>query len=223
MISALRPTNWVLRGVFHTVCRIDQTQLEKIPMQGPLILVANHINFLEAPIILPHLYPRKVVGVAKRETWNNPLFRFLFNQWGAIPIDRGVVDREAFHRSLDVLARGDMLAVAPEGTRSGNGSLLQAKPGIVALALKSGAPLLPVAFYGHEDFWGNFKRLRRTGFNIVVGRPFRINSGAEGMQREARQEITDEIMFKIAALLPERYHGYYQGARSVQYRYLMEL
>jgi 1-acyl-sn-glycerol-3-phosphate acyltransferase len=223
MISSVRIVNWVLRGVFRAVCRIDRTEIPKIPAQGPLIIVANHINFLEVPVMVPHLDPRPVTGIAKRESWKNPLFRFLFGQWGIIPIDRGMVDQEAFRLSVEALAQGKLLTILPEGTRSKTGRLLQGKPGVVALALRSKAPLLPVACYGYENFWYNFKRLRRTDFHIKVGKPFRLNTHGEALSRDARQAVTDEIMYKIAELLPERYRGHYQNVATVQYQYLEDV
>jgi 1-acyl-sn-glycerol-3-phosphate acyltransferase len=222
MKRGLRQMNWVLQRVFGSICRIDLAAIRSIPAQGPLILVGNHINFLEAPVLLSYLDPRPVTGLAKRESWDNPLFHFLFNQWEIIPIDRGMVDREAFRLALDALEERKILAVSPEGTRSRDGRLLQGKPGVLALAAKSGAPMMAVGFHGHENFWDNFKRLRRTDFHVEVGRPFCLASGADALQRDARQPATDEIMYKIAELLPERYHGYYQGAREVKYQYLVD-
>ncbi len=223
MIRRVDVVNWVVRGVFKAVCRIDVPELSKIPQSGPLILVANHVNFLDAPVLIPHLAPREVIGLAKRETWENPLFSYLFNVWGGIPIDRGTVDREAFRLSLEALEQGKILAVAPEGTRSKNGSLQQGKPGIIVLAQRSGAPLLPVGIYGHENFWPNLKSLRRTDFHISVGKPFRLAPGAESFTREQRQAAADEIMKKIANQLPERYHGYYQDAEKSTYQYLVDV
>jgi 1-acyl-sn-glycerol-3-phosphate acyltransferase len=223
MTVTFRVTNWVLRRVFQTVCRIDVDELKKIPRNGPLIMVGNHVNFLEAPVILPHLDNPNVTGLAKRETWNNPLFHFLFNQWGVIPIDRGVVDREAFRLSIEALKQGKILAVSPEGTRSKDGRLLPGKPGIVALAMRSQAPLMPVCFYGYENFWQNFKRLRRSDFHVAVGKPFRLQLNDEGPDKEARQRITDEIMYKIAELLPEQYRGVYADVNTVNYRYLVDI
>jgi len=222
MKTSTRAVNWVLRRVFETVCRIDRSEIHKIPARGPLILVANHIHLVEVPVFLPQLDPRDVIGLAKRESWKNPLYNFLFNQWEAIPIDRGVVDREAFRRMLEVLEQGKILAVYPEGTRSRDGRLLQGKAGIVALAQKSGAPMLPIGFHGYENFLSNLKRLRRTDFHIKIGKPFKLNSGAEALLRGSRQEVTDEIMCKIAELLPERYRGYYEGACTGTYQYLVD-
>jgi 1-acyl-sn-glycerol-3-phosphate acyltransferase len=220
MTAVFQITNWVLRRVFQAVCRIDVDELKKVPHSGPAILTGNHINFLEAPVILPHLNNPNVTGLAKRETWNNPLFHFLFNQWGAIPIDRGMVDREAFRLSVEALKQGKILAVSPEGTRSKDGRLLRGKPGIVALAMRSNAPLIPICFYGYENFWSNFKRLRRSDFHIAVGKPYCLKLDGAAPDKEARQVIADEIMYKIAELLPEQYRGVYQDVDKITYRYL---
>jgi 1-acyl-sn-glycerol-3-phosphate acyltransferase len=217
-----RVVNWVLRRVFQAVCRVDQAALRAIPAQGPFILVGNHVNFLEAPVLIPHLDPRPVTGIAKRESWKNPLFYFLFNQWEVIPIDRGMVDREAFRLSVEALAQKKILAIFPEGTRSMDGCLLQGKPGVVALAMRSKAPLIPMAFFGYEHFWSNLKHLRRTDFHIAVGKPFQLDTNGEALSRDARQVVTDEIMYKVAELLPEHYRGYYKDVDQVKYRYVVD-
>ena len=149
--------NGFLRFVFRVVCRINPDDFKKIPVDGPMILVGNHINFLEVPVVIPHIDHPNVIGVSKRESWKNPLFNFLFNQWNIIPIDRGLVDREAFRLMEEALKQNRVIAISPEGTRSKTGKLLQGKPGVVAIAVRSDAPLLPVAFYGYENFWQNLK------------------------------------------------------------------
>jgi 1-acyl-sn-glycerol-3-phosphate acyltransferase len=222
-MRSVQIVNWVLRRVFQAVCRIDVKELNKVPQAGPLIMVGNHVNFLEAPVLLPHLEPRPVTGIAKRESWKNPLFNFLFNQWDVIPIDRGQVNQETFRLSLDALEKGKILAIFPEGTRSKDGCLLQGKPGVVALAVRSKVPLLPIAFYGYENFWPNLKRLRRTDFHIAVGKPFHLDTGGAALSRDARQAVTDEIMYTIAELLPEHYRGYYHDVDSVNYQYVKYL
>jgi len=223
MKRSLKIINGVLRFVFQIVCRINPDDFKKVPVEGPLILVGNHINFLEVPVFLPHVDHPNVIGIAKRESWNNPLFNFLFNQWGIIPINRGVVDREAFRLTEEALKESKVVAMSPEGTRSKDGCLLQGKPGVVAIAVRSKAPLLPVAFYGYENFWQNLKKFRKTDFKVAVGKPFQLKLDGSSLSRDVRQTITDEIMFKIAELLPENYRGYYQYESSVQYQYLEDI
>jgi 1-acyl-sn-glycerol-3-phosphate acyltransferase len=212
--------NAAIKLLTRIICRVDESQLHRVPLSGPLIIAANHINFLDAPILLTRLRPRSMTGFAKAETWDNPLTAFLFNLWGAIPITRGEVDRKALRLALAALAEGKILAIAPEGTRSGDGRLQRGYPGIVLIALKSEAPILPMAYYGGENYRRNLKSLRRTDFHIAVGSPFFLDARGERLTRETRQQMTDEIMYQIAALLPSAYRGSYTDFNLATEKYL---
>ncbi len=215
-----RMVNTTIKRLARILCRVDDRALASVPTHGPLLLVANHINFLDAPVVYTHLQPRPITGFVKAETWDNPLMGLLFNVWGGIPIRRGEPDMAALHRALEALNTGKIVAVAPEGTRSGDGRLRRGYPGIVILALRSRAPVLPIAYYGGEQFRDNLRRLRRTDFRICVGRPFVIEAGEERVTRQLRQAITDEIMYQIAALLPHAYRGEYANPPSATQKYL---
>jgi 1-acyl-sn-glycerol-3-phosphate acyltransferase len=120
------------------------------------------------------------------------------------------------------LEEGLILGLAPEGTRSGDGRLQQGKPGTVLLALRSGAPLLPVVHHGGELFWRNLARLRRTEFHIVVGQPFHLEAEGVKVTRQVRRQMIDEIMFQMAALLPPGNRGVYSdldGATEIYIRH----
>jgi len=210
----------VISGLLRIICKVDGKQIEKVPAHGPLILITNHVNFLEIPVIHCRLRPRKVIGLAKAEAWGNPIVRWLFDQWEAIPIRRGESDIGALRQTLGALKRGAILGLAPEGTRSGHGRLQRGHTGIVTIALRSGAPLLPFVFYGGETFRRNVRRLRRTPFHIVVGEPFTLDAGEERIDRNVRQRITDEIMFQLAALLPPAYRGHYADLEAATETYL---
>jgi len=212
--------NFILRHLISLAVRVDDHELAQVPQQGPLIVVANHINFLEVPLMYSHLYPRPLTGWAKVETWKNPLFAVLFNIYRAIPIRRGVRDSSALNSAVDALKRNMIIAVSPEGTRSYVGQLAQGKPGVVLLAMRSGAPIQPVAYYGGELFWKKILRLRMTPFFIKVGHPFTIDPHGESLARDVRQEITDEIMYQLAALLPPEYRGYYCDLSQARETYL---
>jgi len=206
--------SWVIRVGTSVPCRIERSRLAQVKARGPLILAVNHINSLEVPLLFAHLQPRKIIGLAKIETWNSKLMGWLFDLWDAIPVRRGEADLEAIRRCLDVLKAGDILAVAPEGTRSYNGRLLHAQPGIVLIALRSGAPILPMAHWGGEDFGANLKKLKRTDFHIRVGKLFYLDAKGEKVNGEIRQAMADEIMSQIAALMPEDYRGEYANCKS---------
>jgi 1-acyl-sn-glycerol-3-phosphate acyltransferase len=202
------------------MCRIDAPDLHKIPKSGPLIVYSNHTGQIEVPLLYAHLQPRPLTGIAKVETWDSWFLRYIFDLWGAIPIRRGEADMEAMRKSLEALGQGNILAIAPEGTRNKSGVLIKAYPGIVTLALRSGAPLLPVAHWGGESFTENFKSLKRTDFCIRVGEPFKLDPGKERVTREIRQQMVDEMMYRLAALLPERYRGAYADLEHATGKYV---
>jgi 1-acyl-sn-glycerol-3-phosphate acyltransferase len=210
-----------LRGLLRILCRIDDAQLARVPEQGPLIVVLNHINFLEVPVMYTHLQPRSVTGFVKAETQYNPILGpLLFKLWGGIPLQRGEADMTAFRQALRALEKGQILAVAPEGTRSGHGRLQRGRPGTAFLALRSGAPILPLASHGAESFWNNLTRLRRTDFRIVVGQPFHLDAKGVKVTRQVRQQMADEIMYQMAALLPSTHRGDYSDLAAATDTYL---
>lgn len=207
--------NFTIKGITRAACMMDDADLALVPLQGPLILAANHVNFLDAPIFMTHLQPRKINALVKEETWKNPFLGALFTFWGGIPIKRGAVDMKAYQRALACLNAGNFLAVAPEGTRSKTGCLQKGYPGITIIAVKSKTPILPIAFYGGELIWDNLHRLIRTPFHIRVGKSFTISPNIEINDRENRQFITDQIMYQVAKLLPENYRGVYSDLSKV--------
>jgi 1-acyl-sn-glycerol-3-phosphate acyltransferase len=211
----------IIKGLLRILCRIDDAELARVPDRGPLIVVTNHVNFLEVPLLYTHLLPRPVTGFAKAENWDNLFLRtLLFRMWGGIPLHRGEPDVSALRRALKALEDGAILGVAPEGTRSGHGRLQRGRPGVVWLAMYSGAPLLPVVFYGGEHFWRNLARLRRTDFHIIVGNPFYLDLDGVKPTRQVRHQIIDEIMYQIAALLPPAYRGAYSDLTAASETYL---
>lgn len=209
-----------IKGLTHVLCRIDAGSLDRVQPKGPLIMVCNHVNFLDGPIMYTHLQPRPVTAFAKIEAWENPLIGALFNLWEVIPLRRASADMTALRKGLAALEKESIVAIAPEGTRTGDGCLRSGHPGVVTLALHSGAPLQPVVYYGGELVHDNLRRLRRTEFHIRVGRFFHLNTQGVRVTRDMRQQITDEIMFQLAALLPAEYRGVYKDLGAATSGYL---
>ena len=215
-----KATNQVIKGITTVICRVDVSQLEKVPMRGPLIVASNHINILEVPIIYTRLSPRPMTGFSKTESWDNHFIGWLFDLWGIIPIRRGEADRTALRKGLQVLKEGYILTIAPEGTRSYNGRLQQGKPGIAMMALLSEVPILPLVHFGHEGYEQNLRKLRRSEFHTAVGKPFLLRKPDQKVTNKIRQKMADEIMFQLSRLLPQKYRGVYADLSKATEDYL---
>ena len=201
------------------LCRIDAPDLDKVPVRGPLIAYSNHTGQIEVAVFFGQLQPRPITGWAKMEAWDNAFLNWLFNLWGLIPVRRGEADTAALRKAVTALEKGYIFGIAPEGTRNITGRLKRAHPGVVLLAVRSGAPLLPIAHWGGEDFLRNLARLKRTDFHIRVGDPICLNVDGVRMTREIRQQIVDEMMYRLAELLPHEYRGEYEKVTEVKYSF----
>jgi 1-acyl-sn-glycerol-3-phosphate acyltransferase len=202
--------------------RVDARELKKVPEHGPLILVMNHVHIPEIPTLYTRLLPRRVHGMALAERVNGKdIVGRILRLFGTIPIHRREADIDALRAGIDALTRGDMILLDPEGTRSHDGRLQKGQPGAVLMALHSGAPLQPVVHYGSEGYASSLKRLRRSPLRFVVGRPFRLDAGPRRVTSQARQEMTDEVMYQMAALLPPQYRGVYANLSLATTQYLV--
>jgi 1-acyl-sn-glycerol-3-phosphate acyltransferase len=212
--------NLVMRFILFVICNVNKKALKAVPYQGPMILIGNHINFLDVLVALTFSYPRKIFFLVKKEAFETPFLRFLFNTCGSIPVDRGTADFKALNKAADVLNQGHFFAIAPEGTRTNDGRLIQAHTGVVVIALKSKATIMPVVQYGVEKFSENIKKLRRTKITMQVGAPFMICPSSTYPDKKERQLIADEIMYQMAELLPAEYRGYYSDLSKTTTNYL---
>lgn len=208
------------KGLTRMLCRIDDGELAGVAPRGPLILYTNHVNVLEIPIIYTHLQPRSVTGMVAAVRWKNPFYAWLLNVVDAIPLRRHSADTSALRSAIRRLQAGGIIIISPEGTRSGHGRLQAAHPGVVLLALHSGAALQPVAYHGSENYHRDWRRLRRTDFRISVGRPFHLKAEEKRVGREIREQMLDEMMLQLAALLPPANRGIYSDMSAVSSRHL---
>ena len=215
--------NFLIRVYTRITCRIDAPDLHKFPMHGPLIAIANHTGQIEVPLIFAHLQPRKLSGWAKAESWDNKFLNWVFGVWGIIPVRRGEADMHALKEALRALQKGLIFGVAPEGTRNYNGILRRALPGTVIIALHSGAPIIPIAHWGGEVYLKNLKRFKRTDFHIRIGEPFKLNVEGLKVTGEVRQQIADEMMYRLAKLLPQEYRGEYSDMSKATENFLINL
>ena len=216
--------NGIIKGILRITCKIDTSELDKLPLKGPYILATDHINFLEAPVLYIFMRPRRTIAMAKKELWEKKFTAFLMNLWEVLPIDRNRVDIQGMKNCIKVLEDGDFLCLAPEGTRNKTGRLLSGKAGVIMFAQKGNAPIIPLAHWGGESVMKNLKRFKRTPISIRVGDPVKI-SIPEGVKSDSkvRQQIADEVMIQIARLMPEEYHGHYAGKTDQEPEFLEKL
>ena len=208
------------KSITSLICRIDDSELIKVPKQGPLIIYTNHVNILEIPILYTHLQPRRVHGMLLAERWKIPVLNWVLDVTETIPLHRGEADIYSIRKGLQALEKGEMLVIAPEGSRSHDGILQAAHPGVVLLALHSRAPILPVIYFGAENYTKNISRLRRTDFHLRVGKQFHLDDRGEKVTRLLRQKMTEEMMCQMASILPPEYRGYYADVSAPSIRYI---
>ena len=200
---------WLITNIgFRWLAKLDRIEgLENLSPAGPAILMINHIAFIDPIVVLGNL-PRNIVPMAKIEAYSYPIWGIFPRLWDVIPVRRGEVDREALMKALAVLKAGEIVLVAPQGTRQP--ALSQAKEGIAYLAHKSGAPIIPVALEGTKGFPSlSKKRWSEPGVVVTLGKPFRFKPITGRLPREALRQMTDEAMYRLAAMLPEHRRGIY--------------
>ena len=208
----------VVKLLFWVLLRYEVQGVENVPKEGPVLVIVNHINFLDA-IVAAVVLPRDMHLMTKAETFNAPIFNRVIWWYGAFAVRRGEVDRVALRQALNVLRGGGALLVAPEGTRSGTGLLQQARNGIAYVATRADVPILPVAVWGVEDFWKRFSRLKKTEVKMRVGKPFAFRGGEGRLRRAELTQMTREAMYRLVTLLPPEYRGHYSGQPPASWEY----
>ncbi|MFQ5408199.1 MAG: lysophospholipid acyltransferase family protein [Anaerolineales bacterium] len=189
-----------LRQILRPIVRFEGHGVEHVPRDGPLVLVSNHLSNYDV-ILMEFVLPRANYYMAKIEIFSNPLLGWVYRRLGAFPVERGAKDAWAMRYALFVLESGKMIGMFPEGTRSKEGRLKPGKTGAARLAIESGAPVVPMAIYGTENILRPW--YRRPTVHIAIGEPLHVAA------RESPMELTDRIMYAIAALLPKPYRGVY--------------
>ena len=195
--------------------RMEVIGRENIPASGPYIVTLNHMSVADTPLLLM-AFPLVEWAFFAGEKWrSHPIYGPIMAWLGAIYINRGEVDRQGLRDAMAAIERGVVFGLAPEGSRSKNGQMQEAKVGAAYLASRSGVPILPVSFENNDRLFANFKRGRFTDIKLRVGEPYtlpEIGRRAKGADLAA---YTHLIMVKIAALLPPRYWGVYADSPAL--------
>ena len=201
-------TRLILKVWLRLFTRWQIKDKENVPSQGPLLVIANHVNYIDVPLLGVSL-GRPVIFMAKKELFHFKWIGHFIGGLGAFPVHRGQLSRKALHQANQVLADGQALVIFPEGRRSHSGPLQRAFPGSALIALRSGTPILPVAIIGTEKCRGATWLLRRPQITVNIGHPFHLPTANGKLSKTELAELTNLIMGRIAELLPVEYQGKY--------------
>jgi 1-acyl-sn-glycerol-3-phosphate acyltransferase len=202
---------WLIRLIFNLIARVEVSGYENLPKEGSFVITTNHLGIVDVPIAF-YALDRWDMFVMIGEKWQNVgLFRWVGKYFNFVFIDRFNPDIKTLRRVISLMQENNILVIAPEGTRSRTGALIEAKPGASYLATKLNRPIVPVGITGTEDqaLLGNLKKLRRGSITVTAGPVFSLPPLPRENRDEALKQYTDEIMCHIAALLPEKYRGIY--------------
>ena len=207
----LRFLRFLIRVLFKFIAHVEIRGKENVPITGGMILASNHIGIVDIVMVYFGI-DRTDLFIPVAEKWEKiGWIKWLGAQLNFLFVDRYNPDLKALRKMIALMEEGKCLVIAPEGTRSRTGGLIEGKPGVAYLAARSGFPVIPVAITGTEDkvLLGNIKRLKKSNVTLTGGKQFIIPPLPKTNRDEALQNYTDEIMCRMAALLPERYRGVY--------------
>ena len=201
-----RVVKYFLLALLKVVARVDVQGLDSLPA-GSFVAVINHLSSFDTLTGIAVGPIRQATTFAAIEHRSDPFGGWILDQLGVIWVRRGEADREAIKIALDELQNGTVMAMAIEGTRSRTGGLQAGKTGPAFLASRTHVPMVPGAIWGTENIISNLKRLRRSEVHLRLGQPFHLPEGRANT--EQLEEYTDQVMLKIAAMLPPQYRGVY--------------
>jgi 1-acyl-sn-glycerol-3-phosphate acyltransferase len=200
------------RFIIWLIADVEIVGMENVPDSTSFAIAANHIGRLDIELVFVALDRTDFILPVAEKYRENPFTRFVGYMMGVIWLDRYTTDFKAIREMMTRIKHGGVLVIAPEGTRSKTGALQEGKPGTAFLAAKAGLAIVPVALSGtgDQDVVDNLKHLRRSHFKAIGGQPFVLPPLRKESRDEQLKEYTEEIMCRIAALLPEDRRGVYK-------------
>jgi len=205
----VRFARWFFKMAFKLLTHLDVTGLENIPPSGPYILTANHMSRTDPPLLFIYFGGENITGWVAAKYRRNLFFSLMVKFGNPIYIQRGEVDRQALDTAVKALKAGKVFGMAPEGTRSRVGSLNRGKTGIAYLADQANVPIIPVAITGTERVFRDLLRFRRPQLTVQIGELLHLPPIDPQERSASLRRNADEVMCRIAAMLPKKYRGVY--------------
>lgn len=208
----------VSRFILRLIANLETIGHENIPKTGGCIVASNHLGRLDALLAIILTDRDDVVLMIAEKYQNYAFWRWVAKELDALWLNRYEADFHALRQVHKRLREGELLAMAPEGTRSSSGALIRGKPGAAYLAAKTGVPIVPVALTGTEDSLvkDRLRRFKRLHIRVVAGPAFNLPPMPRQNRDAYLQAQTDEIMCRIAAMLPPEYRGVYANHPRLQ-------
>lgn len=199
----------IIKGLFNLLTRVVVIGMENVPEQGGCIIAVNHMSRIDPPLVYVLLKRRDVSGLAADKYKKNPFFRMIIESINGIWINREEVDFGALREAINYLKKGGILGIAPEGTRSRTGKMIAAKTGIAYLADKARVPVIPTAISGTDRAMHQLFHFKRPQLRVELAEPIQLPPLKRENRDQGLRQNTDEIMCRIAAMLPPQNRGVY--------------
>ena len=206
----------LIQTLIGSLTRTTYLQTENLPPSGGIILATNHNSRVDSALLLSNPVRQDITALVAKEYRDSLFFRIIVQAADVIWLDRSKADFSAFRVAVEKIKEGRVLGIAPEGTRSRIGQLLEGKPGIQLLTSRADVPIVPVGIIGSEDMMQKMRAFKRPETIVRFGKAFTLPPLPRENRDEAVQQNTSEVMCQIAALLPVRYRGFYKDFPRVQ-------
>jgi 1-acyl-sn-glycerol-3-phosphate acyltransferase len=199
----------IIKFFLFGLAKVDYQNTHFVPPEGPLIVVTNHLSRLDIPVLLENPVRPEITALVAEKYREHWFLSWILNTCGIIYLDRSKADFSAFREARRVIQSGVAMGIAPEGTRSHDQKLAEGKEGAAMLAMQLQVPIVPVGIHGTEQAFKTLGKFRRPVITARFGESFLLPSFTRDNRAEQLKKGTEEIMCRIAVLLPEQYHGFY--------------
>ncbi len=206
----------IMKTLLTGLARVEYSGTEHLPQEGGVIVATNHMSRMDTLYLFINPARTDITALVADKYKKYPVFNWILDVGQVIWLDRDKADFGAFRVAAEWLKKGVALGIALEGTRSQTGSLQEGKPGTVLLAQRTGVPIVPVGIAGTETYFHDLLRLRRPRLRLIFGPAVYVPPLDRDKRDEQLKYWTDEIMARIAALLPPKYWGFYKDHPRVK-------